>query len=211
MSDSFRCFLGFEAFACSRKAIQSNLNCVERFGLECGNGSFPHDSHSKGRGHNTTDIQGLPVKGRKKSSSVNANNPVGSLSTQCCFIQSIIFSSRPKIFKALLDCYIFHRGNPKPLKRLSAPGFMIHQSKDQLALTTGICCTHKARNIFSGHELFQNPKLFFRTGRNIILPVYREDRQVCISPFAVFRIIGFRLCKFHQMPHTPADHISVSL
>ena len=24
-------------------------------------------------------------------------------------------------------------------------------------------------------------------------------------------IIGFRLCQLHQMPHTPADHISVSL
>ena len=211
MSDSFRCCLGFEAFACSRKTIQSNLNCVERFGLECGNGSFPHDSHSKSRGHNTTNIQGLPVKGRKKSSSVNTNNPVGSLSTQCCFIQSIIFRSRPEIFKALLNCYIFHRGNPKPLERLSAPDFVVHQSKDQLALTTGICCTHKTCNIFSGHELFQNPKLFFRTVRHLILPVHREDRKVCISPFAVLRIIGFRLCQFHQMPYTPADHISVSL
>ena len=73
------------------------------------------------------------------SLAIDANNLVGSLSTQCCFIQSIIFSSRPEIFKALLDCYIFHRGNPKLLKRLSAPGFVVHQSKDQLALTTGIC------------------------------------------------------------------------
>ena len=72
------------------------------------------------------------------SLAIDANNLVGSLSTQCCFIQSIIFSSRPEIFKALLDCYIFHRGNPKLLKRLSAPGFVVHQSKDQLALTTGI-------------------------------------------------------------------------
>ena len=145
------------------------------------------------------------------SLAIDANNLVGSLSTQCCFIQSIIFSSRPEIFKALLDCYIFHRGNPKPLKRLSAPGFVVHQSKDQLSLTTGICCTHNTCNIFSGHELFQNPKLFSRTGRNLILPVHRENRQVCISPFAVLRIIGFRLCQLHQMPHTPADHISVSL
>ena len=110
--------LVLKRFACSRKTIQSNLNCVEQFRLECEMGSFSHNSHSKGRGHNTTNIQGLPVKGRKKSSSVNTNNPVGSFSTQCCFIQSIIFRSRPEIFKALLDCYIFHRGNPKPLKRL---------------------------------------------------------------------------------------------
>lgn len=32
-----------------------------------------------------------------------------------------------------------------------------------------------------------------------------------ISPFAVLRIIDFRLCQLHQMPYTPADHISVSL
>ena len=209
-ADSFCRRLFLVAFTCSRKTIQSNLNCVEWFGLECGNGSFPHDSHSKGRGHNTTDIQGLPVKGRKKSSSVNANNPVGSLSTQCCFIQSIIFRSRPEIFKALLDCYIFHRGNPKPLKRLSAPGFVVHQTKDQLALTTGICRTHKAGDIISGHELFQDTELLFCSGRNLILPVSREDRQVSIRPFAVFCIVGFGLCQLHQMTDTPADNIAVS-
>ena len=54
---------------------------------------------------------------------------------------------------------------------------------------------HKTRNIFSGHELFQKPKLFFRTGRNLILPVHREDRKVCISPFAVLRIIDCLLYK----------------
>ena len=45
------------------------------------------------------------------SLAIDANNLVGSLSTQCCFIQSIIFRSRPEIFKALLDCYIISKEN----------------------------------------------------------------------------------------------------
>ena len=55
---------------------------------------------------------------------------------------------------------------------------------------------------FEMHTCFQNSKLFFRTGRNLVLPVHREDRQVCINPFAVLRIIGFRLRQLYQMPHT---------
>ena len=56
---------------------------------------------------------------------------------------------------------------------------------------------------FEMHTCFQNSKLFFRTGRNLVLPVHREDRQVCINPFAVLRIIGFRLRQLYQMPHKP--------
>ena len=209
-ADCFGIRLLFEAFACCRKPIQSNLNRIEGFRFESGNCCFTHDCHRKGGRHDSTNIQGLPVKGRKKSSSVNANNPVGSLSTKCCFIQSIIFSSRPEIFKALPDSGIFHGRNPKPLKWFSAPGFVVHQTKDQFTLTTGICRTHKAGNIVPGHELFQDTELLLGSGRNLIPPVRREDRQVSIHPFAVFRIVGFGLCQLHQMTDTPADHISVS-
>ena len=209
-ADCFGIRLLFEAFTYCRKSTQINLNRVKGFRFETGNGSFTHDCHCKGGSHDSTNIQGLPIKGRKKSSSINANNPVSSLSTQGCFIQSIIFSSRPEIFKALPDSGIFHGRNPKPLKGLSAPGFMVHQSEDQFALTTGICRTHKAGDIISGHEFFQDTELLLGSGRNLIPPVRREDRQVSICPFAVFCIVGFGLCQLHQMTDTPADHISVS-
>ena len=107
-ADCFGIRLLFEAFTYCRKSTQINLNRVKGFRFETGNGSFTHDCHCKGGSHDSTNIQGLPTKGRKKSSSVNTNNPVGSLSTQGCFIQSIVFSSGLEIFKALHDCGILH-------------------------------------------------------------------------------------------------------
>ena len=121
-----------------------------------------------------------------------------------------IFSSRPEIFKALLDSHIFHGRNPKSLKRLSAPGFVVHQTEDQFSLTTGICCAHKTCNIFSGHEPFQDTELLLCTGGHFILPVRREDRQASICPFAVFCIVGFGLCQLHQMTDTPTDDVAVA-
>lgn len=92
----------------------------------------------------------------------------------------------------------------------SAPGFVVHQTKDQFTLTTGICRTHKTGNIISGHELFQDSELLLCSDRNLIPPVSREDRQVSIRPLAVFFIVGFGLCQLHQMTDTPTDDVAVS-
>ena len=62
-ADCFGIRLLFEAFACCRKPIQSNLNRVKGFRFESGNGSFTHDCHCKGGSHDSTNIQGLPIKG----------------------------------------------------------------------------------------------------------------------------------------------------
>ena len=88
---------------------------------------------------------------------------------------------------------------------------MINQSENQLALTSSIRCTHKAFHIAPRHELFENAKLLSSSCRDFILPIIRKDGEVCIRPFAVFGIIGFRLCQFYQMPYTPADKIVIAL
>ena len=88
---------------------------------------------------------------------------------------------------------------------------MVNQSENQFSLTACIGCTDQTLYILPQHELFQDSKLLFRTGGHLILPIFRQNRKVIIPPLGILLIIGFRLGKFHQMPHTPADNVAIAL
>ena len=68
-----------------------------------------------------------------------------------------------------------------------------------------------AVHIRAVHQLLQDAKLFFGGRRNQILPLLRQDGQVCYAPLDVFGIVDIGRCQLYQMPHTPADEITVAL
>ena len=88
---------------------------------------------------------------------------------------------------------------------------MVNQSENQFALTPCIGCTDQTLHIFPLHELFQDSELLFRAGGHLILPMFRQNRKIIILPLCILFIIGFRLGKFHQMPHTPTDKVAIAL
>ena len=70
---------------------------------------------------------------------------------------------------------------------------------------------HDAIHIRAVHEFFQDAELLFGGRRHQILPLLRQDGQVCDAPLDVFGIINIGRCQFHQMTNAPADEIAVAL
>ena len=57
----------------------------------------------------------------------------------------------------------------------------------------------------------QDTKLFFGGRRHQILPLLRQDGQICNAPLGVLGIVDIGWGKLHQMTNTPADKIAVAL
>ena len=57
----------------------------------------------------------------------------------------------------------------------------------------------------------QDAKLLFGGRRHQILPLLRQDGQVCDAPLDILGIVDVGRCQFHQVPHAPADEITVAL
>ena len=74
-----------------------------------------------------------------------------------------------------------------------------------------IAAVHNALHIRAVHEFLQDAKLLFGGRRHQILPLLRQDGQVCDAPLDVLGIVDIGRSKFHQMTHAPADEIAVAL
>ena len=61
------------------------------------------------------------------------------------------------------------------------------------------------------HKFLQDAELLFGAGRHQILPLFRQDGQVCDAPLDELFIVDIGRGKFHQMTHTPAYQITVTL
>ena len=105
--------------------------------------------------------------------------------------------------KAVSYGRILHRTNPQPQNRFLASGLFIDQPENQFALASCIGGTNHGAYTFIVHQPAQGRKLFFLVVCYLIFPACRENRQIVISPFCVFFIIGFRLRQFYQMADAP--------
>lgn len=84
-------------------------------------------------------------------------------------------------------------------------------SLSHLSALSCVRSTDHAVHIRAVHKFLQDAKLFFGTGRHQILPLLRQDGQICDAPLDVSGIIDIGRCQFHQMTHTPAYEIAVAL
>ena len=57
----------------------------------------------------------------------------------------------------------------------------------------------------------QDAELLFGASRHQILPLLRQDGQVCDAPLDVLGIVDIGWSQFYQMPDAPADEITVAL
>lgn len=83
-----------------------------------------------------------------------------------------------------------------------------------LSHPTALSCirsTDHAVNIRAVHELLQDAKLLFGAGRHQILPLLRQDGQICNAPLGVLGIVDVGWSQFYQVPYAPAYQIAVAL
>ena len=109
------------------------------------------------------------------------------------------------------DGGFLHAGQPQAGKGLLAARLLVDQSEDQFSLPSGIATVHNALDIRAVHQFLQDAKLFFGGRRHQILPLLRQNGQVCNAPLDVFGIVDIGRSQFYQMPDAPADEITVAL
>ena len=80
-----------------------------------------------------------------------------------------------------------------------------------LSALSCIRCTDDTVHIRAVHQLLQDAKLLFGAGRHQILPLFRQDGQVCNAPLDVLFIVDIGRCQLYQMTHAPAYQIAVAL
>ena len=74
-----------------------------------------------------------------------------------------------------------------------------------------IATVHNAIYVRAVHQFLQDAKLLFGGRRHQILPLLRQDGQVCNAPLDVLGIVDIGRSKLHQMTHAPAYQITVAL
>jgi len=88
---------------------------------------------------------------------------------------------------------------------------LVDQPEDQFSLPAGIATVHDAVHIRAVHQLLQDAELLFGAGRHQILPLLRQDGQICDTPLDVSGVVDIGWGKFHQMTNAPAYQIAVAL
>ena len=84
-------------------------------------------------------------------------------------------------------------------------------SLSHLSALSCVATVHDAIHIRAVHQFLQDAKLLFGGRRHQILPLLRQDGQVCNAPLDVFGIVDIGRCQLYQMTHAPAYQITVAL
>ena len=80
-----------------------------------------------------------------------------------------------------------------------------------LTALSRIATVHNAIHIRAVHQLLQDTILLLSGCRHQILPLFRQDGQVCDAPLDELFIVDIGRCQLYQMPHAPAYQITVTL
>ena len=80
-----------------------------------------------------------------------------------------------------------------------------------LILAIILICIDDDIHVGAVHQVFQDAKLLFGASRHQILPLLRQDGQVCNAPLDVLGIVDVGWSQFHQMTNAPAYQIAVAL
>ena len=105
--------------------------------------------------------------------------------------------------KALSDCAVFQRADPQALERLCATGFVVDQTKNQLALAPRIGGADKLGHTLIAHEVAQHLELLLLVLRDFKQPFLRDDGEIAVPPFGKALIVGACVRKPHKMTDAP--------
>ena len=193
------------------KTGQLQRHGIKRNRLKGVDFSFSLDNQCQRWGHHAPDVEGAVVQHGKKPCGIDPHQPVGLGTAEGSIPKSVIVRTGAQVCKAFPYGGVLHTGNPEPLHGLLATRQLIDAAEDQLTLASGIAGIYHLRHIRGVHQLFQNIKLLFLILSHYHLPMFRQDRQVIISPLGILGVIAVCICKTGQMTYTPADTPAVAL
>ena len=193
------------------KTGQLQRHGIKRNRLKGVDFSFSLDNQCQRWGHHAPDVEGAVVQHGKKPCGIDPHQPVGLGTAEGSIPKSVIVRTGAQVCKAFPYGGVLHTGNPEPLHGLLATRQLIDAAEDQLTLASGIAGIYHLRHIRGVHQLFQNIKLLFLILSHYHLPMFRQDRQVIISPLGILGVIAVCICKTGQMTYAPADTPAVAL
>ena len=173
--------------------------------------SFSLDNKRQRRGHHAPDVEGSVIQHGKKPCGIDSHQPVGLGTAEGSIPNSVIIRTGAQVCKAFPYGRVLHRRNPEPFHRLLTVCQLIDAAEDQLTLASGIAGIYHLRHIRGIHQLFENIKLLFLILSHYHLPMFRQDRQIIISPLGILGVIAVCICKTGQMAYAPADTPTVTL
>ena len=160
---------------------------------------------------NTAHIQGAVIENGEKARGIDPHQPIRFLAAEGRLIQSFIIGAGAQIRKALPDSAVLHRGNPETEDRLAAAGHFIHQTEDQLSLTSGVTgiddgihvgAVHQGAEIFKGVLLARCQHITERL---------RQNWKIVIAPFLEILVIAASIHRGHQVSHAPGHKKAAAL
>ena len=148
-----------EAFGLQRQ-IPIQLHGVKLLGLEVTNAVLTTHDHRERGTHDAPNLERSSIQERIQSRCIHPHQPIRMFTAQGSLIQQVIVLTASQLCKALPDCILLQRRNPKPFYRKLAACLRVNQSENQLAFPSGIRCADNAGNLLAVHELFQHLILF---------------------------------------------------
>ena len=173
--------------------------------------SFSLNNKRQRRGHHAPDVEGSVIQHGKKPCRIDSHQPVGLGTAEGSIPKSVIIRTGAQVCKAFPYGRVLHRRNPEPFHRLLTVCQLIDAAEDQLTLASGIAGIYHLRHIRGIHQLFENIKLLFLIFSHHHLPMFRQDRQIIISPLGILWVIAVCIRKTGQVAHAPADTPTVAL
>ena len=160
---------------------------------------------------NTTHIQGAVIENGEKACGIDPHQPIRFLAAEGGLIQGFIIGTGAQIRKAFPDSAVLHRGNPETEDRLAASGHFIHQSEDQLSLTSGVTGIDDGIHVGAIHQSTEIFKSVLFAGCQHIAERLRQNGKIVIAPFLEILVIAARIHRGYQVPHTPGYEKAVAL
>ena len=200
----------FELFGHGGKIAAAKIYRVKGFRAERPDLRLPLDDERQRGRHDAPNIQGAVVQHRKEPCGVDAHQPVRAGAAEGGLVQSVVFTSRTKVRKALSDGLVLHGGDPKPLHGFRAARHVVDGAEDKLPLAPCVAGVDDLGHVLPAHEVPQQLELFGFVRFQREAPACGQDGQIVIAPFCVLFIVHIRARQLRQMPEAPAYKVAVS-
>ena len=94
------------------------------------------------------------VKDREKTGGVDTDKPVSLCPAQCGSKERVVFLAVLQTGKALFDCAVLHRRNPKAAHRFLAACHFIDKTENEFSLAPCVAGIDDFGNVCPVHKLF---------------------------------------------------------
>ena len=172
----------FESLALGRKISEVQLGGIEGFGNKAGDVCLSLREHGERGRNDAACVQGAVVGDGEQPRGVDADEPVGALTTARGGKEPVIVRAGAKVSKGAAYLAILHRVEPETQRGLGAAREFIEVAEDKFALASGVTGVYDLRDVIIEHEPTQVAKLFSLILWHPVAPVMGQYGQVGYTP-----------------------------